>query len=166
MKSTILLMHGYIGFGKTTIAKKFEELGYKRFTHDEYMSKLFGDHPTDQYFVSNYDKASKIILEEAEKEINNGNNIILDSGFWSRESRKQIWNIIINWGEETPSIIWVNIQCDLNVARQRCIERDKNRKSGELWVPVEVFDMKLNQFEPMNDYNEYNNCQLIVKSGI
>lgn len=166
MKATILLIHGYIGFGKTTISKKFEELGYKRFTHDEYMSRLFGDHPTNEEFVSNYNKATEIILKEAEEEVNKGNNIILDFGFWSRKSREEIWNIVTNWGEDQdPSIIWVNIECDINIARQRCINRDKNRKPGELWVPVEVFDMKLNQFEPMSNYNEYDS-QLIIHSII
>lgn len=164
MKATILLMHGYIGFGKTTVAKKFEELGYKRFTHDEYMSKLFGDHPTNEDFMANYNKATEIILKKAKEEVNKGNNIILDFGFWSRKSREEIWNIVTNWDKNgDPSIIWVNIECDINKARQRCINRDSNRKSGDLWVPVEVFDMKLNQFEPMSNYDEYDS-QLIVKN--
>ncbi len=164
MKATILLMHGYIGFGKTTVAKKFEELGYKRFTHDEYMSKLFGDHPTNEDFMANYNKATEIILKEAKEEVDKGNNIILDFGFWSRKSREEIWNIVTNWDKNgNPSIIWVNIECDINKARQRCINRDSNRKSGDLWVPVEVFDMKLNQFEPMSNYDEYDS-QLIVKN--
>lgn len=164
MKATILLMHGYIGFGKTMIAKKFEELRYKRFTHDEYMSKLFGDHPTNEDFMANYNKATEIILKEAEEEVNKGNNIILDFGFWSRKSREEIWNIVTGWDKNgDPSIIWVNIECDINKARQRCINRDNNRKSGDLWVPVEVFDMKLNQFEPMSNYDEYDS-QLIIKN--
>ena len=50
----ILLTHGYIGFGKTTIAKQYEAIGYIRFTHDEYMSKLFGDHPNNEDFMANY----------------------------------------------------------------------------------------------------------------
>ena len=163
--ATILLIHGYIGFGKTTIAKKFEELGYKRFTHDEYMSRLFGDHPTNEEFISNYNKATEIILKEAEKEVNKGNNIILDFGFWSKKSREEIWNIIHNiWDLEDciPTVLWVNIQCNINIARQRCIDRDKKRKSGELWVPVEVFDMKLNQFEPIDEH-EYSFNQLKIK---
>ena len=164
MTCTILLMHGYIGFGKTTIAKKFEELGYKRFTHDEYMSKLFGDHPTNEDFVVNYNKATQIILEEAFIEVKQKHNIILDFGFWSRKDREEIWNIINNWKLDfNPSILWVNIECDINIARQRCINRDNNRKDGELWVPVEIFDMKLNKFEPMSNYDEWKYNQIVIK---
>ena len=163
MRSTVLLMHGYIGFGKTTIAKKFESMGYKRYTHDEYMSKMFGDHPSNEEFVKNYDRATEVILREAEEEVSRGGSVILDFGFWSRKSRDDIWKIVTEWGgEDDVSIIWVNVVCDIEIARQRCIDRDSKRKEGELWVPVEVFDMKLSQFEPMSDYNEYDS-QLIVK---
>lgn len=159
----ILLTHGYIGFGKTTIAKQYEATGYIRFTHDEYMSKMFGDHPTNKDFVANYNKATERILKEAKEEIDKGNNIILDFGFWSRQSRFDILDIINNW-KALP--IWLDIQCDINVARQRCIDRDKNRKPGELWVPVEVFDMKLNQFEPMKDYPKECNPKLTFHTDI
>lgn len=164
---TILLTHGYIGFGKTTIAKKFEELGYKRFTHDEYMSKLFGDHPTNEDFVANYNKATEIILKEAFVEVKQKHNIILDFGFWSRKDRKEICNILNSWNLDfKPSMIWINVECDISVARQRCINRDKNRKPGELWVPVEVFDMKLDQFEPMDNYPEEFNFRLNFRTDV
>ena len=163
MTATILLIHGYIGFGKTTVAKKFEELGYIRYTHDEYMSKMFGDHPTNEEFVSNYNKATECILEQAKNDLQKRRNIILDFGFWSRKDREEIWNTINNWNlDYDPSIIWVNVRCNINTARQRCIDRDNNRKPGELWVPVEVFDMKLNQFEPMDRFDDWEYNQIIV----
>ena len=162
---TVLLIHGYIGFGKTTIAKKLEETtGYKRFTHDEYMSKLFGDHPSNEDFISNYNTATNIILEEAREELNSNSGIILDFGFWSRKSRYEIYDIINEWKKDINiSIIWVDVECDINIARQRCVDRDKNRKPGELWVPVEVFDMKLNQFEPMSNFKEFI-TRLVIKN--
>lgn len=163
---TVILIHGYIGFGKTTIAKKLQRLlGYKRFTHDEYMSKMFGDHPTNEEFEASYNKATEVILKKVEKELQNGRSVILDFGFWTKKSREEICSIIdsftfayevgnkhLELKNSIPTVLWVNVQCDINVARQRCIERDKNRKPGQLWVPVEVFDMKLNQFEPMNEH--------------
>ena len=161
--STVLLTHGYIGFGKTTIAKQFEASGYIRFTHDEYMSKLFGDHPSNEEFMENYYKATQVILKEAKEEIDKGNDIILDFGFWSRKSRSDIMYILSSWNVFT---IWLDVQCDIEVARQRCINRDNNRKSGELWVPVEVFDMKLDQFEPMKDYPKEFNPKLVFRTDI
>lgn len=165
---TVLLTHGYIGFGKTTVAKKFESLGYIRFTHDEYMVKLFGDHPENEEFRNNYHFATEVILKEAKEQIKNNNNVILDFGFWSRSSRKWIYNLLKSWEKDLNVIIhvvWLNIQCDIETARQRCIDRDNNRKSGELWVPITVFDGKLHKFEPMNEYpNEFQDSQLIIKN--
>ena len=76
---------------------------------------------------------------------------------------KILWLIINEWNG-LP--IWLDIQCDINIARQRCIDRDKSRKPGELWVPVEIFDMKLNQFEPMKDYPKEFNPRLTFHTDI
>ena len=165
MSCTVLLTHGFIGFGKTTVAKRFEPLGYKRFTHDEYMVKMFGDHPSNEEFISNYNKATEVILQEAKDSIKNNENIILDFGFWTKESRKWIYNLIKDWESELNikiNVLWLNIKCDINVARQRCLIRDQNRTNNELWVPITVFDGKLHKFEPMDD-TEWLDSQLIVK---
>lgn len=162
---TVLLTHGYIGFGKTTVAKKFEELGYIRFTHDEYMSRLFGDHPSNDEFKSNYHKATELILKEAKEYVKNNESIILDFGFWSKSSREWIYSLVKSWQKELNvkiNVLWLNIQCDIEVARQRCLNRDNNRKSGELWVPISVFDGKLHKFEPMTP--EESPSQIIVKN--
>lgn len=152
MSATILLMHGYIGFGKTTVAKKFVELGYTWYNHDEFTCKMFGDHPSNEDFMAQYDTVYNTIIDLAYKDVTQHKNIILDFGFWSKKDREKILNIINNWKLDfKPSIIWVNVKCPIDIARQRCINRDKNRKSGELWVPLEVFDGKLSQFEPIDD---------------
>ena len=157
-RPTILLMHGYIGFGKTTVAKKFEELGYIRYNHDDWMSRMFGDVLSNEDFVERYNIVYDAIIKAAFLDVKAGKNIILDFGFWSKEDRRKIWNIITSWDKDLdilPSIIWCNVRCDINKARQRCIDRDKNRKNGELWVPVEVFDAKLEKFEPMDQDTEF-----------
>ena len=45
------LIHGFVGAGKTTFAKKLEHfLPAVRFTHDEWMSKLYGENPPLEHF--------------------------------------------------------------------------------------------------------------------
>jgi predicted kinase len=45
------LIHGYLGAGKTTFARRLEqELRAIRFTHDEWMSRLYGDDPSADMF--------------------------------------------------------------------------------------------------------------------
>lgn len=149
MIPTILLMCGYIGFGKTYIAKQFEQFGYIRYTHDEYMVKMFGDHQDNENFISNYTSVTNQIISETKSSLKDNKNIILDFGFWSKENRKQIINEILSWNIDV-NIIFVNVNVDINIARQRCIERDKNWKPGELWVPVEVFDAKVHKYSPVS----------------
>jgi predicted kinase len=43
---TTHLIHGYVGAGKTTFARRLEqELPAIRFSHDEWMTRLYGDDP-------------------------------------------------------------------------------------------------------------------------
>jgi predicted kinase len=48
---TAHLIHGYVGAGKTTFARRLEqELPAIRFSHDEWMTRLYGDDPpVDQF---------------------------------------------------------------------------------------------------------------------
>ena len=48
---TVHMIHGYLGAGKTTLALKMEqELPAIRFTHDEWMTRMYGDDPpVDQF---------------------------------------------------------------------------------------------------------------------
>jgi predicted kinase len=44
--ATAHLIHGYLGAGKTTFARRLEEeLPAIRFSHDEWMTNLYGDDP-------------------------------------------------------------------------------------------------------------------------
>ena len=57
--STIHLMCGYIGFGKTTVAKQIEqETGARRFTPDDVMIELFGTDVGDDFM----EKANRLSL--------------------------------------------------------------------------------------------------------
>jgi predicted kinase len=46
--ATAFLIHGYLGAGKTTLARRLEvEQAAIRFTHDEWMRSLYGDDPPE-----------------------------------------------------------------------------------------------------------------------
>lgn len=63
---TIYLMYGFLGFGKTTLAKKLEkELPAMRLTHDEIMLQRYGRNPDN--FEERYKKVDKFIRNEAKK---------------------------------------------------------------------------------------------------
>ena len=56
------LIYGFAGAGKTTFARKLEaEISAIRFTHDEWMVKLYGCNPQEQKFSDYYKRISDLI---------------------------------------------------------------------------------------------------------
>src|SRR2546421_108333 len=50
--ATVHLIHGFLGSGKTTFARQLEEsLPAIRFTHDEWMSRIYGEDPPVERFA-------------------------------------------------------------------------------------------------------------------
>lgn len=160
--STVILVVGFIGFGKTTVARQFEQWGYKKYTHDEYMVNMFGDHQNNEDFVKNYNKVSEVIFTQVKHDLLDNKDIIIDFGLWSKQNRKDMVNLIESWNIPV-NIMFLNIICDMEIARQRCISRENNWKSGELWVPVSVFDMKRHEYEPISE-SEFSYPILTVKN--
>lgn len=97
--STIHLMCGYIGFGKTTVAKQIEqETGARRFTPDDVMIELFGTDVGDD-FMEKANKVDEYIWEQIALTIKNGQDVIYDAGSWSADDRKYVMQRIQNWGQ-------------------------------------------------------------------
>ncbi len=147
---TIYLMCGFLGFGKTTIAKRLEkELPALRLTHDEIMLKKYGRNPDD--FEEKYKEVDKFIRNEAEKAIKQGKNVILDYGFWTREQRR----VYYKWGKYlTPNVIFYALLCDMEIAKQRVLARTKNN-SEELWIDENCFNKLLQCYEAISEEEGY-----------
>ena len=62
MMPTAHLLHGFVGGGKTTFARKLErEYRAVRFTHDEWMHKLYGPNPSEDQFAELYSRVGELI---------------------------------------------------------------------------------------------------------
>ena len=146
----IHLICGFIGFGKTTYAKKLEcELPAIRFTHDEIMVQRYGRHPDD--FKLKYQIVDNFIKEETIKLINNGQNVILDYGFWSREVRKEYYN----WAKSiTNKVYFHSVICDIETAKKRVLKRNID-DTNELFIDENCFDNLLDQYEPISETEKY-----------
>lgn len=136
-----------MGFGKTTIAKQLEkELPAIRFTHDELMIKTYGRNPED-FSQERFNIIDKIIKEKTIEEIKKGNNVILDYGLWEKETRKKYYH----WAKKiTPDVIFHAVQCDIELAKQRVLERTK-KHSEEFYIDEDIFNDRLKRFEPMTN---------------
>ena len=156
-KPAIYLMCGFLGFGKTTAAKKLEqELPAIRFTHDEIMLKKFGRTPDN--FQVRYKEVDDFIRNETDKAIKSGKNVILDYGFWNKEKRAEYFQ----WAKTlTPNVQFYAILCNINIARKRVMGRSQNNPN-ELFIDENCFNNFLQKYEPISQDEGYpiilNNC--------
>jgi predicted kinase len=61
---TAHLIHGYLGAGKTTFARQLErDIPAIRFSHDEWMTRLYGDDPPVEHFADFYQRVSEQMEE-------------------------------------------------------------------------------------------------------
>ncbi len=144
---TIHLMHGFIGCGKTTIAKKIQkETGAILLTHDDFMIKEFGRNPED-FSKERFDLIDRKIKLIAQKEIQKGNSVIMDYGFWEKETRKKYFD----WAKSlTQKVIFHAVQCDIKTAKQRALKRTEDDLT-QFVINEEIFSDRLKRFEPMTE---------------
>lgn len=126
--STVHLMCGYIGFGKTTIAKQLEkQLGARRFTPDDVMIELFGTEVGDD-FMDKANKVDQYIWEQIALAIKTGQDVIYDAGSWSADDRKYVMQRLKKLGAKA---LWHQVNCDIDLAKQRTLARSKDARSEE-----------------------------------
>ena len=150
--ATIHLMCGFIGFGKTTIAKELEKkINVVRLTHDEIMVERYGRNMPYDEFQSNYKKVDDFIRTEATKYIQAGKDVLLDYGFWNHAKREEYYN----WAKTlTDDVVFHAVYCDINTAKQRMHIRSENDKEA-LLIRDDEFDVLLKQYEPWYEKDTY-----------
>ncbi len=150
--ATIHLMAGFMGFGKTTVAKQLEkEIPAVRLTHDEFMVKLYGRNTPYDKFRSNYNKVDEALWDLAEKIIATGTDVIMDYGFWSHKDRQEAYQ---RAKKITDNVVFHYIDCDMTTAKERILKRSQNT-SNELYIKEDEFDTLAQKYEPwyyMDDY--------------
>lgn len=148
----LILMHGFIGSGKTTFSRKIEsEMGAIRFTHDEWMDTLYGNNPPVDLFQTYYGRVQTLILDLGERLLRRGQDIILDFGFWSRDSR----DTMRQWGQNIGAeVILYSIECDIAVMRERTRKRTQDAPKGTLFIDDNAFTVLYKKFEPLHPEEE------------
>jgi predicted kinase len=88
--ATAHLIHGFLGSGKTTFARRLEnELPALRFTHDEWMTRLYEDDPAINDFAIFFSRVSAHIDRLWLRCLALGVDIVPDLNFWSRRQRDE-----------------------------------------------------------------------------
>ena len=154
---TIHSLCGYIGFGKTTIAKKLEQqYCAKRFTPDELMVQLYGPDVSHDFM----EKASRLnihIWEEIKKCLQNNQDVIYDAGSWGIEDRRYIMEMA---HQLNVDVIWHQIQCSIETAKKRTLIRAQ--ETQELTIDEKFFDENLKKYTPIQ---EKENLNVIYHNG-
>lgn len=139
---------GYMGFGKTTFAKKLEkELPAVRLTHDDFMYQIFGRNLPDEQFRYYFKQVYELMWQLAEQIVRAGSSVVIDYSPWSKERRKEAFERAKKFCD---NVIFDEMICDLDIAKQRVLNRT-NEDETALFIDENCFNKFLGEYEPISD---------------
>ena len=145
--ATAHLMHGYLGAGKTTFARRLEqELPAIRFSHDEWMTRLYGDNPPVEQFADFYWRVHEQVEKIWPRCLELGVDVVLDFGFWTRQSRDDTRAKIAAVGAQARLY---RLTCSEDEAWRR-VEKRNIDLQGSFVIDRNAFDLLKKRFEPLD----------------
>ncbi|PZQ47654.1 MAG: hypothetical protein DI551_02995 [Micavibrio aeruginosavorus] len=143
----LYLMHGFVGAGKTTFAKKLElEKRAVRYSHDEWMRDRFGENPPAGKFAEYYEIVADDIKQQAAERLSRGQDVILDFGFWTRADRDEYRSWADLMGAEC---VLYYIHADPDVMKARVLKRTEELPEGQLVIDENAIELFKTKFEPL-----------------
>jgi predicted kinase len=150
--ATVHLLHGYLGVGKTTLARRLEHELPARFTHDEWMTRLYGDDPKVER--AEFEDMCRRVHAQMEpiwsRCLQLGLDVVLDFGLWSRQERDVLR---VKIGVLGAVARLYRVTCSDSVAWQR-IEKRNTELSGDFLIVRNTYDVLRSGFEPLEDEEE------------
>ena len=144
---TAPLIHGYLGAGKTTFARQLErDIPAIRFSHDEWMTRLYGDNPPVEHFADFYRRIYELTEEVWCRCLELGLDVVLDFGFWNRQERDETRAQISNLGAR---LRLYRLSCSEDEAWQRIVRRNTDLQ-GSLVIDRNAFEGFKERFEPLD----------------
>lgn len=155
-----VLLVGLTGSGKTTVARFLTGHGFVRLSVDEEVHRLHGrygvDYPEHTYFERER-PAVETIRERFVKELQAGNDVVLDHGLWRRTDR-DAWRQAAREAGGHPLV--VHLPADREELLRRLAERNQREDANALTVTPEALDDFFARFDPPADDEE-----VIVHTG-
>jgi predicted kinase len=149
--ATAHLIHGFLGAGKTTLARQLErELPAIRFSQDEWMAHLYGNDPPADQFPIVFQRISELIARLWPRCLEFGVDVILDLNFWSRKERDETRATA---SAVSASTTLYRLACADEEAWRRIEHRNRNL-NGDLFISRETFEALKARFEPLSDDEE------------
>jgi predicted kinase len=145
--ATAHLIHGFLGVGKTTFARELEQrIPAIRFSHDEWMTRLYGDDPPVEHFAEFYRRVYEQIEEVWPRCLELGLDVVLDFGFWWRQERDAVRAKVAAVGGQTRLY---RLTCPEDEAWRR-IEKRNTDLRGSLYIARNTFEILKDRFEPLD----------------
>lgn len=146
------LMCGFMGFGKSTIAKQLQ----KKFnavclSPDEFMLDLYGRKLSESNFRIAKKRVDVVIWKIAEQVLKSGVDVILDYGYWTKVSRREAYERGIKIADE---VIMEQVICSMETAKKRLLKRGKDDEN-ELDINSSCFEMFVGYYEPIETEEGY-----------
>jgi predicted kinase len=142
----VYVLCGFIGSGKTTFAKRIEaETGAVRFTMDEWIIPLFGEHMSREqmdYRIAFFEARFKALAIQF---VRHGADVILDSGYWKRSSRHEICDWARSIGADVRK---VHFSTSLEECRVRTLTRTNAGDHDVYKIDGTMFDVLAALYEP------------------
>ncbi|WP_435597701.1 AAA family ATPase [Streptomyces anulatus] len=135
-----VLLVGITGSGKTTVAQALADHGYTRLSVDEEVHRLHGrygvDYPEHTYFERQR-PVVEVIRARFVKELEAGNDVVLDHGLW-RRSERDSWQQAAREAAGHPVLVY--LPADREELLRRLAERNRREDANALTVTPEALD--------------------------
>ncbi|MEU2431726.1 ATP-binding protein [Streptomyces sp. NPDC007861] len=149
-----VLLAGITGSGKTTVAQVLADHGYTRLSVDEEVHRLHGrygvDYPEDTYFEREQ-PVIEAIRARFVKELEAGNDVVLDHGLWRRAERDAWQQAALEAGGH-PLVVYLPVGREELLVR--LAERNQREDANALTVTPEALDDFFARFDPPADDEE------------
>jgi predicted kinase len=140
--STLILIQGFLGAGKSTFSRKLaQETSAIRYNADELVERDFSPAEQERNWNICYDHAITKIWNDAALNLQAGVDVILDTGFWTYESRDFARNFAHGHNADTK-LYYIFAPDDV------LIERLKKRMGPIAQKNIENFTQFKTSFEP------------------
>ncbi|MFG2141922.1 AAA family ATPase [Streptomyces sp. NPDC048650] len=155
-----VLLAGLTGSGKTTVAQALTGHGFVRLSVDEEVHRLHGrygvDYPENTYFEREQ-PVVEAIRQRFIKELEAGNDVVLDHGLWRRAERSAWRQTASDAGGHT---LIVYLPVDRAELLRRLAERNEREDANALTVSTAALDDFVARFDAPAEDEE-----VIVYSG-